>query len=900
MGSQSIEQDNPDLDHTKHQLDLMEAKDSAETRGNATLLHTEHNPAGTGDGLNRTLSTPPHERDTHGSAVNGKINHGTGLQEMEYNSATEHNGHVPENASVAKLEDPTNAVIEKNNHRTEKSKMEDQPSIQQNGHIPEETSVAKTEDPTDSEQKIDKKTLKGIIKSGSYKSNMADKKDLNPRLMSAAVKKPEMPTHTPDLESKKHSMKFRTISAIREEGLSDLQPTPELDPAIFHSGALRAIDLAQNYAFQIQQPDGHWFGEQKGNITITSEYVFLYQLLGLTHSLDRDREVLIRYILSEQGADGSWTLAPDDIPGDVSCTTEAYLALKILGLEPDSAPMVTARSRIHALGGAAKVRVFTRFYLACFGLWPWSSVPEMPCEILWMPNWSPVSIYRLSSWARCIIVPLLLLSHHRPIFALPNGKSAHNDYLDELWLNPARKDIPYCKPLLDLFLTDFTAFGFAAADTALWYLGGLRRSPLRGFARKAVVEWILGHQEVEGDIGGIYPGAHFCVVALICEGYSLEDKPVVKFLEAIERFGYQDDLGKRIQPCVGPVWDTILMSMAICDTGLEITDHRLKKAIEWVKARQLFGPEGDWRIYSPNLAPGGFSFEYFNTWYPDIDDTAAAIIAFVKQSPASANTQTITAAVEWILGMQNRDDGWGAFDKDNDYLFLNKIPFSDMEALCDPSSPDVTGRILEAFGLLMRTPDFTENHQELLKRVKKATDRGIDYIIKSQEETGAWFGRWGSNYIYGTSNVLCGLAYHTKSHPFIKSLIPQALGFLKEHQNPDGGWGETLETYRDPSLAGRGVSTPTHTAWALIGLMTQVSKTDAAIEKGVSYLLETQSDKAEEGATWPQRLYTGTGFPNHWYLGYTLYPHFFPMMALGRYVGGDRSKRNQLDAVTSI
>lgn len=668
----------------------------------------------------------------------------------------------------------------------------------------------------------------------------------------------------------------------QDETLIGEVSSPGTDNGSLSSQARKALDLATTYTFQEVHPDGHWCGEQKGNITITAEYVMLYTCLGLTSSLDRDRSALFTYILSEQSPDGSWTLAPD-IPGNVSCTTEAYLALKILGVQPDMEPMVRARNFILAVGGVAKVRVFTRFHLAVFGLWPWSSIPEMPCEVIWMPHWSPVGIYRLASWARCIIIPLLLFSHHRPIWTLPNGKSANNDFLDELWVEPAKKDVPYTPPLLDLFRSDLTAFVFAVADKALVYLGGLRSFPCRKYARKSVLEWILDHQEVEGDWGGIFPGMHFCLLALILEGYTLHDTRCIKALEAIEKFGIKDERGKRVQPCVGPVWDTILMSMALCDSGLAGSDPQLLKAVEWVEARQLFGPEGDWRIYSPNLAPGGFSFEYVNTWYPDVDDTAAAIITFIEQDPFSAKSPMTTAAVGWILGMQNRDHGWAAFDKDNDYLFLNKIPFSDMDSLCDPSSPDVTGRILEAFGMLARTAAFVDNHPQLLSRTQEACEKGIAYLVMTQEKTGAWYGRWGCNYIYGTSNVLCGLAYHL-SHPSVPPLIPPAIAWLKAVQNEDGGWGEGLNTYYDPSRAGCGVSTPSQTAWGLMGLLDHVSRADPAIERGVGWLIDNQEKRRGEGASWYQRLYTGTGFPNHWYLGYTFYPHYFPIMALGRYL----------------
>lgn len=648
------------------------------------------------------------------------------------------------------------------------------------------------------------------------------------------------------------------------------------------SDAKNAMSLAVSYTFEVAQPDGHWYGEQKGNATITSEYVFLRQALGLDMTIDQD--ALCRYLLSDQNCDGSWGLAPD-IPGDVSTSTEAYLALKILGVATDAAPMQRARDFILAVGGVARVRIFTRFYLASFGLFPWTSVPEMPAELILLPSWAPINVYRLSSWARAIVVPLLILSHHRPVFALPNGRHNDNDYLDELWCGLKSRDIPYSKSIQDLLRTDWVAFSFAAADTALSWLGGLRAFPQRKHARKQVVKWMLERQEGVGDFGGgIFPADHFCILALILEGFSPDDSRIVRGLEAVERLAWVDSRGKRIQPCVGPVWDTILMAVALCDSGLDKKDDRLGRAVEWIKVRQLFGPQGDWRVYQPDLAPGGFSFEYANTWYPDVDDTAAIIIGFIKHDPRSANSLSVTAAVEWILGMQNRDAGWGAFDHNNDYLFLNKIPFSDMGALCDPSSADVTGRILEAFGLLHRTSAHVKVREDILEKTKRASERAIQYIESIQETTGAWYGRWGCNYIYGTSNVLCGLVYYTKDNTQVQRMIEPALEWLKKVQNTDGGWGEGLNTYADPTRAGCGVSTASQTAWGAMGLMAHLPRTDEAIRRGIGYLVKTQNDMKGDGATWPQRLYTGVGFPIHWYLGYSLYSHYFPMMALGRYL----------------
>ena len=281
---------------------------------------------------------------------------------------------------------------------------------------------------------------------------------------------------------------------------------------------------------------------------------------------------------------------------------------------------------------------------------------------------------------------------------MPNDKAAQNDYLDELWTSSSEKAVPYCKPLRELLWKDLVAFIFAFMDMVLSWLGGLRGFFLRRYSLWQCYAWILEHQEPSGDWAGIFPPMHVGLLALILEGHSLSDGCVVRGLEAVERFVWQDERGKRVQACVSPVWDTILMTIGLRDVGVDGSNENLLKAVDWVRRHQLLGPEGDWRIYNSRLSPGGFGFEYFNTWYPDADDTAAAILAFVKQNPSCVGLPFLRSAIEWILGMQNIDGGWAAFDLHNDRLFLNKVPFSDMDSLCDPSTADVTGRILEAFG----------------------------------------------------------------------------------------------------------------------------------------------------------------------------------------------------------
>ncbi|RAK98676.1 squalene cyclase [Aspergillus ibericus CBS 121593] len=602
------------------------------------------------------------------------------------------------------------------------------------------------------------------------------------------------------------------------------------------------LKLSTDYALGSVRPDGHWCGELRSNVTITAEYVFLQQALGL--DLQTDRTAYCRYILSEQNSDGSWGLAPG-YAGDVSTTTEAYLALKLLGTSTETPAMQRAQAFTLTAGGVARVRVFTRIFLATFGLFPWDAVPQLPVELILLPSSCPINIYTLASWARGTIAPLLIICHHRPVYALPD------DYLDELWQNPTNKNVPYGSSIWELLSQrDIPGLAFTAVDRLLYQLGGLRSIPLlRSYARRQCIKWILERQEPTGDWAGIFPPMHASVYAFVLEGYKLDDPPVRLGIQAIENFAWEDEQGKRIQPCVSPVWDTALMSIGLCD-AMSHDRQTLDQAITWIRNRQLLEPRGDWRVYRPQLAPGGFSFEYENSHYPDVDDTAAIILAQVKHDARSINSDSVIAAATWILGMQNPDGGWAAFDVENDKLFLNKIPFSDMDSLCDTSCADITGRILEAFGLMM-THDSEKTGVSPMLRA--ACTRGVTYLASTQEPSGAWLGRWGCNYIYGTSHALCGLSYFVSHDERVSGLVNPALQWIKSKQNADGGWGESLLSYRSPdSQQQHQESTASQTAWALMGLLAHLPVTDAAIECGIRWLVSAQRPEKGIGVSWPE------------------------------------------------
>jgi squalene-hopene/tetraprenyl-beta-curcumene cyclase len=620
-----------------------------------------------------------------------------------------------------------------------------------------------------------------------------------------------------------------------------------------HEAVDEAIRRSQDYFLRTQHPDGYWIGELETNVCMAAEYLLLTHFLGVR---DESRwEKISNYIRGQQRADGTWAIYYGG-PPDINATVESYFALKLAGVSPDDPAMQKARGWVLSVGGVPVVRVFTKIWLAMFGQWDWRGVPVLPPEMMFLPHWFPLNIYDFASWARATIVPMLIILSERPVCTVP-------DYarIDELY--PSGRDSTDYAPPKPAGLS-WKRF-FHEADGVL---RKYNRVPLRGIRQRAyrsAEKWIIAHQEADGSWAGIQPPWVYSLIALHLRGYSLEHPVMKRGLRGFEGvWAVEDERSFNPQACLSPVWDTALAMISLLDSGLPPDHPALQAAARWLLREQVL-TGGDWQVRAPAVDPGGWSFEFENDWYPDVDDTAEVLIALQRtRLPDERRKQAaIQRGRRWLLGMQSANGGWGAFDKDNTRSLTNEIPFCDFGEVIDPPSEDVTAHVVEALSAL-GGPDPTAVH------------RGLNYLRREQRPDGSWFGRWGVNYVYGTGGVLP--AFQAAGADMSKGRFRRAVGWLLAHQNPDGGWGESAASYDDPALAGVGESTASQTAWGLIGLFAS-DGAHAAAERGIRYLVERQ----EEDGQWEEPQFTGTGFPGDFYIKYHLYRNYWPLTALGRY-----------------
>ena len=632
-------------------------------------------------------------------------------------------------------------------------------------------------------------------------------------------------------------------------------------PSATVTGLVEAIERAQAHLLSRQAPDGHWVGELEADTTITAEYLLLGHLLDRVNPAREAK--MVRYLRRRQRPDGGFDLYEGG-PTNLSATIKAYFAMKMAGVSPDDPAMVRARERIRELGGPAKANVFTKILLALFGEYDWNGVPAMPVEIMLAPRSFFFNIYEVSYWSRTVIVPLLIIMDRKPVKWLPPERG-----LDELW--PVAREraslrfprVPDPFSWRGLFWKNF----FIAVDDGLKIWERFSPRPLRRRAVEAARVWLEQRLPLPGGLGGIYPAMANAILALRLLGYPDDHPLVLGQLKEIEALAVESEDELHVQPCLSPVWDTALAANALVESGLAPDHPALRRAGEWLLDRQILVP-GDWQVKRPWVQPGGWAFQYANDCYPDLDDTAMVLMALEKIQDG-LDAGRVRAARErglgWFLGMQGQDGGWASFDADNNRLYLNNIPFADHGALLDPSTEDLTGRGLELLGTVGYSRDF------------EPARRALAFLRRTQRRDGPWFGRWGVNYIYGTWSVLRGL--RAIGEDLQQEYVRRAVRWLEVHQNPDGGWGETCESYDRPELAGVGASTPSQTAWALLALLAAGRARTAAVERGVRFLLATQRPDGR----WEDAFWNGTGFPRVFMLKYHLYAAYFPLWALGVY-----------------
>lgn len=625
----------------------------------------------------------------------------------------------------------------------------------------------------------------------------------------------------------------------------------------------QAIHAAQSWLLNQQATDGHWCAELEGDTILESEYV-LY-----LHFIDKfdTRKVakLANYIRSRILPEGGWSIYPGG-PMELSASVKAYLTLKIAGDRFNAPHMVRTRDAILQMGGVTRCNTFTKIYLAMVGLYPWDGCPAIPPEIILMPKWFMFSIYNMSAWSRAMLVPLSIIRAKQLVVPLPAAWQ-----LDELWVG-GRANADTRLPRDDRRYT-WRNF-FLTIDT---YLKFWERHPLKPFRRlslRIAERWVIEHGRLAGGLGAIFPAMANYVMALRSLGYANDSWLVAHGIREMERLEIEDGDTLRLQPCFSPVWDTAISVNALHESGLPAEHLALERAARWLLDKEVNRP-ADWcvkhseshRYTEPAKPVGAWFFEYDNELYPDVDDTIMVLMALnrVQTRFDREKSAAIRRGTRWVLGMQGRDGGWASFDKDNDHWLFTQVPFADHNAMIDPSTSDITARVLECLSHFGFTPE------------DDCVQRATAFLKQDQCADGSWYGRWGCNYIYGTWQALRGLRLIGEDMrlPYVR----RAVAWLKSVQNSDGGWGESLHSYDDPQFKGIGHSTASQTAWAIMGLLAAGEINSPEVSRGIQYLMDTQ----EIDGTWSEDQYTGTGFPRVFYLRYHAYRHYFPLLALGMY-----------------
>ena len=648
----------------------------------------------------------------------------------------------------------------------------------------------------------------------------------------------------------------QTVRSGLEEGAVAWPPAeigPEFTPAAVREPGLDEIVAQARAGLEsVQQADGHWVFELESDATIPAEYVLFEHFLGEIDQALEDRIAV--YLRAGQGEHGGWPLYADG-DFDISATVKAYFALKLIGDRPDAPHMARARRAILAHGGAARCNVFTRITLALFGQVPWRAVPVMPVEIMLLPRWFPFHLDKVSYWSRTVLVPLLVLMALKPRARNPRGIG-----IEELFVTPPQRERGY------IANPTGATWGrvFLGIDRMLRMAEPFFPSRPRQRAIRQAVAFMTERLNGQDGLGAIYPAMANTVMVFDTLGYATDHPDLVIAKRAVRKLLTDKGEFAYVQPCLSPIWDTALACHALMEAGAAGATPTVRRALDWVAERQILDVVGDWARARPDVRPGGWAFEYRNDHYPDIDDTAVILAALHRADPQRYR-HAIERGLEWVLGLQSRNGGWGSFDADNTHYYLNNIPFADHGALLDPPTADLTARCISALAQI----GYPREHP--------AIARALGYLRGEQEADGSWFGRWGTNYIYGTWSVLSALnaAGEDMAQPYVR----KAVEWLKSRQQADGGWGESCSSYwperKDEAVA----STPSQTAWALLGLMAAGEIESAAVARGVDHLRRAP----RQGAKWDEELYNAVGFPRVLYLRYHGYSAYFPLWALARY-----------------
>lgn len=624
-------------------------------------------------------------------------------------------------------------------------------------------------------------------------------------------------------------------------------------------GVAEAVRLAQGNLLRLQNPDGHWAGELIVDSTLCSDYILFMHWAG---TVDRVlQEKCVAHIRTRQLPDGGWNIYYGG-PSEVNATAKAYFALKLAGDSPQAPWMERGRATALRLGGIPRMNTYAKLYLALLGQFPWEKLPTIPVELTLLPNWFPLSLYKISSWSRAMLVPLAILNHLRPT------RHLHPD-LEIRELFPANTDDADLTPRPDPQWFSLRNL-FLHIDRLLKYGDQMGLTPFRKPALRKAVRWMTERMgEGSHGLAAVFPAMLNSIIALKALGYDDEHPALAKALHDFEGLFVEDPEDFRIQPCLSPVWDTAINLIALVESGYQDTrpGGPLARSARWLSDREV-RIRGDWAVHNPHPCASGWSFEFRNDYYPDTDDTMMVLMA-LRFVPPGGSIEELRAifkrALPWLLSFQCRDGGWAAFDKDVTQSWLESVPFADHNAILDPACSDLTGRMLELLGYI----EFDRNHP--------AVQRALSYLRRTQEPDGSWYGRWGVNYIYGTWQVLRGL--RAIGEPMDQDWIARAWRWLESCQNADGGWGESPASYEDRALKGKGESTPSQTAWAVMGLCASGDPNRASIRRGIEWLVRTQN----RDGSWSEPQTTGTGFPRVFYLNYDMYRNNFPLLALATY-----------------